>query len=388
MAKPVLLLGAGASIDAGLPSAFQLTQRVYEELAAGRRSNAHLFGYVIAKLLVRQSRLGLSPFRPINVEEVYDTLKRFLSRDTDALGEFVYSWDPITLPSGESFDARAFAQNVGSAFSIRSGLDRAHIRGDTRLLQDAGEQIARAIDPLPRQRDIVQSMRPYLDTLVKCLSTENRANPYLDKLTKFSAEKASALATLNYDTTIEESYSRKRIQYDYGLSRWNNRKYVRFTGQSPKLIKLHGSIDWYEQGDDVIIRPEKGQSYYRRALIFGGQSDKLVPNGPYLQLRHEFQRLLRATNVLGIIGYSFQDTHLNALIRAWASSRIKAKMVIMDPGTPRLGTDVLDKYYVADKNGKIEKYTVEIDHIRATAAEGMDQFLSSLQTPPNLEVEK
>ena len=63
-------------------------------------------------------------------------------------------------------------------------------------------------------------------------------------------------------------------------------------------------------------------------------------------------------------------------------------MVIMDPGVPRLGADVLNKYYVADKSGKIERYTVEIDHISATAASGMDNFLISLQTPPNLDVEK
>lgn len=388
MAKPVLLLGAGASIDAGLPSAFDLTQKVYEELVVQGRGNAQLFGYVVAKLIVRKSRMGTSPFRPLNVEEVYDTLKRFLSRDTDAIGEFVYSWDPITLPSSEGFDPRIFAQNIGNAFSVRQGLDRSSIRGDVNLLRKAGEQIARAIDPLPRQRDIIDSMRPYLDTLIKCLSTENRINPYLDKLTSFVLEKVSALATLNYDTTIEESFERKKISYDYGLSRWNSRKYVRFTGQSPKLIKLHGSVDWFENGDDIVIKPEDGGRYYRRALIFGGQSDKLVPNGPYLQLRHEFQRLLRATNVLGIVGYSFQDTHLNALIRAWASSRVRAKMVIMDPGVPRLGADVLNKYYVADKSGKIERYTVEIDHISATAASGMDNFLISLQTPPNLDVEK
>ena len=123
--------------------------------------------------------------------------------------------DVLILGSSHAFrgfDPRIFAQNIGNAFSVRQGLDRSSIRGDANLLRKAGEQIARAIDPLPRQRDIIDSMRPYLDTLIKCLSTENRINPYLDKLTSFVLEKASALATLNYDTTIEESFERKKFR--------------------------------------------------------------------------------------------------------------------------------------------------------------------------------
>src|SRR5215213_1862458 len=96
VASPILLLGAGASIDAGLPNAYDLTRRVYDNLPSHSTEERRLYAYVVAKLLTRQSRLGNSPFEPLNVEEVYDALKRFLSRDEDVLAEFVYSWDAIT----------------------------------------------------------------------------------------------------------------------------------------------------------------------------------------------------------------------------------------------------------------------------------------------------
>lgn len=369
-------------MDAGLPDAITLTKHVYDKLGSPRsRGEQALFGYVIAKLIVRQTRLGLSPFQGLNVEEVYDALKRFIARDTDALAEFVYSWDPITAPSGASFQPDQFAQLVGSAFSLRRGLDQVGISTDGSKLRAAGQLITDALQPLTVRGDIAEALRPYLDVLIDCINLPKSKHPYLDKIISYADTHALAISTLNYDTLLEDSCEQQKLKYDYGLSRWNERKYVRFSGAGLKLLKLHGSTNWFEDGDNIIVSPEKA-GYRKRAMIFGGQNEKLVPNGPYLQLRHEFQRIMRQTNILGIIGYSFQDVHLNALVRAWISSKVKAKLVIMDPSPPRLDTSVLGKWYTQDKKGNL-KYNVEIDHICATAAEGMDKFLKSLETPPN-----
>jgi hypothetical protein len=63
--KPLALLGAGASIDAGLLNTFDLTQEVYNYLVARGYPEGHLFGYVISKVLVRATRNGGSPFQRV-----------------------------------------------------------------------------------------------------------------------------------------------------------------------------------------------------------------------------------------------------------------------------------------------------------------------------------
>lgn len=382
MARPVLLLGAGASIDAGLPNAYDLTRRVYDRLPEHATEERKLYGYVVAKLLTRQSRLGHSPFESLNVEEVYDALKRFLSRDDDVLAEFVYSWDTLTSPPSKvRFDSRRFTDLLGKAFELKQGLNRVSVAADRYKLQGAADQIARAFNPSQPQRDLEDSLQPYLRTLVECLQSNGERHSYMETLAKFCTENVSAVATLNYDTLLEEACENNRISYDYGLGTWNSRKYIKFQGADVKLVKLHGSINWFEQGDDIVVNPEK-TAYLKRGLIFGGQGDKLVPHGPYLQLRHEFQRMLRSTNVVGIIGYSFRDIHLNAIIRSWVSSRIKAKLIVLDPGNPTLRGDVLGKWFTSDKTGKIIRYNVEIEHIREGAAGGLSKMIKSLLTPP------
>lgn len=382
MSKPILLLGAGASMDAGLPNAFDLTQRVYDNLGSHSGESKRLYGFVVAKLLTRQSRLGLSPFDKLNVEEVYDALKRLMSRESDALVEFVSSWDMIEKTSNTSFDTNRFANELGTAFRLSKGINGSTISADQRKLRDAGERIAKALKPSSPRSDLEYALRPYLETLVKCLTADTSKQTYLRTLTQFCAEHVAAVATLNYDTLIEQTCRETGLTYDYGLSGWNDRKYVRFYGSDVKLIKLHGSVNWFEDDDNIEVDPDE-KLYRRRGLIFGGQGEKLVPHGPYLQLRHEFQRMLRGTSVFGIIGYSFRDRHLNAIIRAWASSRRKAKLIILDPGTVRLGSDVLSKYYTTDKDGRILKYNLEIEQISETASEGMAKFLDAMKRPPN-----
>ncbi len=52
MGKPLFLLGAGASIDAGLYDTNRLTREIYKILGADRyKVPAKVFGYVVAKYL-------------------------------------------------------------------------------------------------------------------------------------------------------------------------------------------------------------------------------------------------------------------------------------------------------------------------------------------------
>ena len=63
---------------------------------------------------------------------------------------------------------------------------------------------------------------------------------------------------LNYDTIIEDSLAMARIPYADGLSggatAWWDTNAFDVDGVSARVIKLHGSIDWYQFPDDTLPR--------------------------------------------------------------------------------------------------------------------------------------
>ncbi|NIJ62001.1 SIR2 family protein [Qipengyuania flava] len=332
--QAVVLFGAGASIDAGLPSAYRLTNAVYQKLVDVKSDDARLFGIIIAKLQLRNVRRGGAPFDDVNVEEVYDALKKFIGRDHDILAEFVQSWDDLNLSGSSEFDAKKFFDNLANAFVLRNdrGLDRgASFQVNKRQLVEATEALQRAFGgEFYRFRGA--SLEPFLATLTSLLEVDEGRIGYMKRLLESHAHQISCIATLNYDRVVEQSLEAIGSKFDLGLSQWNEKRFVRFHGKSQRLIKLHGSVDWHiSNQDEIVINDGSTGLWLPRAMIFGGQDSKLVPHGPFLHLRHEFQRFLRQENKLLVVGYSFGDAHLNAIIRSWVATRHKSHMMVVNP---------------------------------------------------------
>jgi hypothetical protein len=387
MAKATVLLGAGASIDAGLPSAFELTHRVYEELRTGRHpTQTVLFGYIISKLMSRHVLAGGSPFDRINVEEAYDAILRLLSRERDLLAEFVYSWDPILDQLRPKFNESAFIKGIAEGLQDQTRSRQGILTIKTRGLQDSARAISAALGGHDTQNSAEQAAGIYIDILVKILGNPPGDTTYLDPLIRFCGDSGSSLATLNYDLLAEEVGERQGVRWDYGLSTWGANKLVNWTRESTKLFKLHGSINWSGTGDAIRVLPQAPEvnrwSRSNALMIFGGQSGKLTPTGPFLQLRHEFERDLLRSNRLLIIGYSFRDEHVNAILRRWVSTRKSAKMVIVEPGIVNFGLDVFRQSYHMESD-EVRK-TVDIVHIQKTARTGMTDALRHVALRVNL----
>ena len=122
-------------------------------------------------------------------------------------------------------------------------------------------------------------------------------------------------------------------------------------------------------------------------MIFGNSNRKLRPDGPFLQLRHEFEKRLMATNRLLVVGYSFGDDHLNSIVRRWVATRTSAKMVIIDPGKVDWSKDVFTSSYALE-GGKLRKKTVDMVHVRKTAADGLVPALSALKQRVDLRIDR
>jgi hypothetical protein len=385
--KITALFGAGASMDANLPNAYRLTREVYSRLSDGKSQDAILYAVVVSKLIARNAKNGLSPFSDINIEDVYDGLKRLLNKDSDFLSEFVSGWDPIaTLPS-KPFDAQAFANDFASVFSLNS---RRSLDGTARLSIDQSH-LRRLVAELQRalDGDFYQyrgaSLEPFLSTLSKILNVRDKNTSYMQKFLNSHSDDLECIATLNYDQLVEVSSEKNGSKVDFGLTQWNDKRFVRFHGQSLKLIKLHGSTNWYiKNHDEINISDDDIGNFFPRAMIFGGQSDKLVPYGPFLHLRHQFQQFLQGSSYLLVVGYSFRDVHLNALIRSWVATRQRGKIIIVDPGEDHSANDVFRYSYILDEQGRRKGRKVEIRQIALGFSDALPSIEKELRQAPVL----
>jgi len=171
---------------------------------------------------------------------------------------------------------------------------------------------------------------------------------YLLPLVSAGKERTLTIASLNYDLAIEHACAIAEVPYSTGIEYWEH------TGEFPRLntgielLKLHGSIDWeYQQSvwkrrsipeDKVrttqkVIEPKFPEIV--PAVIFGS-GNKLTATGPFLFLLATFAQRLEEHDLLLVCGYSFQDTHVNEILRRWFNRKQQRKIVSIEAqGTPQ-----------------------------------------------------
>jgi SIR2-like domain len=131
------------------------------------------------------------------------------------------------------------------------------------------------------------------------------------------------------------------------------------------ITKLHGSVDWGLDANDVVV----GGTYFkgdhsRHGILYPGY--KGYPSAePFQTLQKYFETVLLDADVLVVIGFAFRDSAINAAIQA-AEQRISS-VIVVDP-TDNL---ILPSMYA----GKVQ-------HVKlGFGAESVAQVLASLPTP-------
>lgn len=136
--------------------------------------------------------------------------------------------------------------------------------------------------------------------------------------------RAVGLFTINYDTLLEDALSLCRLSYWDGFSggavAYRSYRYGEKepeAGYRAHVIKLHGSIDWHVGDDERIWRVRDGDLYPNktsRVLIYPQATKYLATQrDPFAAQFDLFRRTLSTNteNVLAICGYSFGDDHIN-----------------------------------------------------------------------------
>lgn len=101
----MLLLGAGASVEAGVPGAYKMTAEILErfndEDNYDNRKYAEVLNFVVGGLLSAAGKRNSNPLtNGVNVEDLFNAVLLLSERDTLEVSPFVDSWDSMI----EAFD--------------------------------------------------------------------------------------------------------------------------------------------------------------------------------------------------------------------------------------------------------------------------------------------
>ncbi|MGC5223711.1 hypothetical protein ACPW96_14120 [Micromonospora sp. DT81.3] len=211
--KKMFLLGAGASIDAGLWSSVQLTKVIASRLQQGsaRGAVAQLLHAVVGAMIQHESGNGGDAFETPDVENVFAAVRTLKQRDDSDLSAFVQSWsrslDAATGPSG-------LRHSWGRDFREALNGERA---GDSEL-QSSFEQGVLALTELRAWELFHDLERQMLRALVEVLQVDEAKVAYLEPM--ICADDLHAVATLNYDLSVETASRRAQLSIDTGLDNW------------------------------------------------------------------------------------------------------------------------------------------------------------------------
>ncbi|MYF10109.1 MAG: hypothetical protein F4229_03805 [Gammaproteobacteria bacterium] len=273
----VVLLGAGASVEAGIPDSNEMVRRVEKETTEGEwRDYLELFRYLRSSVFYADGLKGITGSNvPFNIERLVNVLDELRKKERHTLYPFVGAWNPKL-------------QEVAGA-----GFERVH---ELREL-------------------IVNVLRREWVALA-----ESEAADYYRGLLRFQDEFGHALRifSLNYDLCVENSCGKETVQRGFAGRMWDWRLFDDGPNEETRifLYKLHGSLDWYfaEDGTVSYLDSPSRIADERVALIFG-TSYKLQYVDPFLFLAYELRRwTLDAARLVVAIGYGFMDEHINGIL--------------------------------------------------------------------------
>lgn len=204
-------------------------------------------------------------------------------------------------------------------------------------------------------RDEVREIIDRIETIIRrecSLELPDNAphDHFLRKLTarklKYSRAK---IFNLNYDLLFEQAASKggyvvidgfcfntprvfNGVNYDYDIVIRNNNRSLSEENFAPKVIHLykpHGSLDWDRYHDTVV----KSSSPLKAVMIYPSSSKyEASYEQPYFEMMSRFQNELRKKNtLLLVIGFSFYDKHITAMINEALNSNPSITIAIVSP---------------------------------------------------------
>ncbi|HTN99830.1 MAG TPA: SIR2 family protein, partial [Microthrixaceae bacterium] len=254
----------------------------------------------------------------IDLEDVVTLLLELAGRSTSALGEFVTEWDAELSEVDHQTIGMLSHQRIGEQY------DWAMVRFvesvvEARLSQGSGRPFKKAVKRI-------------IEELPKHLEFDPANTGYLDPIGRWAERHGPVtIATLNYDQTIETMCERIGVTCSDGYESWTNNLVLDWGECDLRLLKLHGSVNWTTRDREP-------------SFLLGG-TNKLTAAGPFLDLLAEMRHVLMQAARVVVIGYSFRDDHVNAVLKRLLAHHDREetpfRIDVVDPGLGDLDTDTM-----------------------------------------------
>lgn len=290
----IVLLGAGASVDAGIPHSAAMVREIEASLRKEWCVFKDLYNYVRSAIFYGEGIQGtFDRMVSYNIERLVSSLDELSRREEHPIYPFIGAWNP-------------------------------------RLSQVAGDDFALVVEF--KERILEKLRHEWIE-----IQDYGRA-AYFKGLLRFQKELNYPLRvfTLNYDLCVEKVYLGEYGEFPergFGKDRLWSHEILEEAVPAEKnllLYKLHGSIDWTRDENTskiafsdstAKIRPNEG------VLIFG-TTYKLQYVDPFLFLVYQFRRMSLDARVLIVVGYGFGDEHINGILAQALRGHPEKRIVI------------------------------------------------------------
>lgn len=157
---------------------------------------------------------------------------------------------------------------------------------------------------------------------------------FIERFIGTEASDIIEIFTTNYDPIIEETINadrrkgnkidtgikldgRGRSYFDYSFSEVGNSSYLgRFT-------KLHGSINWKNEGDKIFIATDDSVPH-KDYIIYPNLENKGIPSdGCFRSMHDHLSYVCSRADVAIFVGFSFRDTYINQVLRSISDQTVK-----------------------------------------------------------------
>lgn len=286
----IFLIGAGCSVDAQIKTSGQMIN----EIEALIKTNSewtpfcNLYFYVKSAILYADGIQGMFD-NNINIERLVGVLRDLKKKERNPIYPFIGSWNEKLI------------ELAGKGFSNIDNFDK--------LLS----------------KKIVDFVTLHNNTAARVA--------YYKKFYEFqqSIQAAIRVFSLNYDQCLEKAKpSGYELECGFGEdNKWSSERFSNTSDISAGiyLYKLHGSIDWIrDSATGVLTRYDSPQE--NAELIFGTDA-KLQSVDPFLFNVYELRNYSLLCKLIVVIGYSFNDPHINGLL-GQALRASNRKLLVVD----------------------------------------------------------
>lgn len=277
----IFLLGAGSSVDAGMPTVARLTKDFKE---------------------------ALPKFTDVN-----GTIRPEFSQ----IFGFIEEVDPAISENYEKFFEwiRLLSEIQKHPFNkiFRLSINELATKSAGELASVIGREILKLLEKYQSDPQFLSKFKDFL--------------PNKGRLKVFS---------LNYDCCLEDACHINGIDITTGFDpitkRWDPSLFWK-DAKGINLYKLHGSIRWFGMRDKNLrgedfkyhlqlaeLKSEERPCFSNRFEIrpepelILGPGNKIQPDDPFITLFFEFQKALTRAKTIVIIGYSYRDLHVNRVL--------------------------------------------------------------------------